>query len=255
MIILSTQIVYAHFLFLETDSTPKIIPTTQKVKIYFGHPDTKEFYEGEHLLPMIEKVNLYKPDGKIEKLKLMEEADGLTCEVKIKQKGIYIIVAKRTPSVYNPAWKGKPGFAILSEAYAKVMVWTGGVQKYDRTIGRGAEIIPLINPFYLKTGDVLKSKFLYNGKPMKGYYRAAHESENIHDENIAQIGEIAEDGTFSINITKPGAWFITAASHFDKPGKWTATFTHKRKWFTKGDEIKYDKKSFEAILTIYVPKK
>ena len=242
--------VRAHIPYLETNPNPRIIPTTQEVKVYFGHPHAPEtFYEGKDI--WVEDATLYKPDGTSEKLEFQAEANNLTSTVTLNQKGAYIILVKMGPFVYDPAWHGTPGSVRLSENYAQVMIYTGGLENWDRVIGQGAEIVPLVNPYYLLEGEEFQAKFLYNGEPVRGSYAAAHEAKDIHDPDVAQMGETAEDGTFSITITEPGMWLIKAEQIADESGVWEATWTPHEDWYAVGETLEYDRVKHQNTITVW----
>jgi len=243
--------VEAHFLYLETEDHPRTIPINQEVKIYFGHPNKPEtFYEGEHF--RIEEACLYKPDGNIEKLILKNEPHNLTSTITLSQKGEYIVMIKNLPSVYNPAWHGGKEPVKLSQSYAKVLIYTGGSENWDKVIGQGVEIIPQVNPHYLRVGDKFNVNFLYEGKPVRGEYAAAHETQGIHDPKIAQIGKTQKDGSFSIELNRSGMWAVTAKHNINKSGVWKASYAHKKGWFIKGEDLKYEQLSYSAIITFWV---
>ncbi len=244
----------AHVLYIEADVNPEI-PAEQEVKVLFGHPQAPE---GCYVYPEMEYALVHKPDGTIVELELKEEsgyrtaqkATYWTAEVTLDQEGDFFIVAERAPLAFDPMWHEHPGPVELRYEWAKVIVHGGGEEQWHKAVGLELEIVPLVNPYDLDVGDTFEAKLLYNGEPVQGEYAGAHESENIHDPKVAQVGETAEDGTFSIYISKPGMWTVKAMHDIEGSGTWTATWDH-RVFFKTGDKIDYEIVKNQTVMTMW----
>lgn len=253
LFVAAAGIASAHNLYIETEVNPEI-PVDQQVKILFGHPNAPESCM---TVPM-ENALVHKPDGSIVGLELKEEsgyrtaqeATYWTAEVTLDQEGDYVIVASRGSIYFDPAWHGLAGPPELTRDWAKVIIHGGGVEQWDRLVGLEFEIVPLVNPYDLEVGDTFEAKLLYNGEPVKGEYAAAHETESIHDPEVAQVGETAEDGTFSIYIEKPGMWTVKGAYYIEQSGTWTATW-NLGEYFHEGDVLEYEVERYQTMMTIW----
>ena len=253
LFIATTGIASAHNLYIETDTNPEI-PTEQEVQIHFGHPHAPESCM---TVPM-EYARVYKPDGTIVELELEEdsgyrtasEATYWTAEVSLEQEGDYVIVASRGSIFFDPAWHSLAGPPELTRDWAKVIIHGSGEENWDGAVGLELEIVPLVSPYDLEVGDTFTAKLLYNGEPVRGEYAAAHETESIHDPEVAQVGETAEDGTFSIYISKPGMWSIKGIYDIEESGTWTVTFDL-AEYFKEGDVLDYELERNQTIMTIW----
>jgi len=248
-----TGIASAHNLYIETDTNPEI-PIEQDVQIHFGHPNAPE----SCMTVPIEYARVHKPDGTIVELELEEdsgystasEATYWTTSVTLDQEGDYIIAASRGAIYFDPAWHDLSGPPELTRDWAKVIIDAGGEEQWDKAVGLELEIVPLVSPYDLEVGDTFTAKLLYNGEPVKAEYAAAHESESIHDPEVAQVGETAEDGTFSIYISKPGMWTVKGKYEIEESGTWTATFDLGQ-YFHEGDELEYEVERYQTMMTIW----
>lgn len=230
----------AHSLYMVTEDKPVITvvtPVKQEVGIFFGHPDAPDSFK---IMPM-QSATLHKPDGSTVVLDLEEEVNYWKTEIILDQNGDYFVTASREPAVYNPKMHGGPDKPQLIYDYPKVIIHAGVEENWYKVIGQELEIVPLVNPYDLHVGDTFTAQLLYNGKPVRGEYDAAHENESLHDPEEAQIGETDEDGMFSIKIDKPGMWLIQCAYSIEESGTWTTT---------QGEEQHYDSKNYRATMTL-----
>ncbi|MBA7593494.1 hypothetical protein ES703_00417 [subsurface metagenome] len=248
-----TGLASAHNLYIETDTNPEI-PTEQEVQILFGHPNAPESCM---TVPM-EYARVYKPDGTIVELELKEdsgyrtasEATYWSAKVTLDQEGDYVIAASRVPIYFSPAWHDLAGSPELTRDWAKVIVHGGGEEQWQKAVGLPFEIVPLVSPYGLRVGDTFRAQVLFNGEPIKAEYAAAHETESIHDPEVAQTGETAEDGTFSIYISKSGMWTVKGEYDIEEPGTWTATFDLGG-YFKEGDKLDYEVERYQTMMTMW----
>jgi uncharacterized GH25 family protein len=240
----------AHFLYIDTNDKPDA-PSVQAAKIIFGHPNSP----AGHIVPQLKEVKQYRPDGTVVDLKAIEKANHSVAYF-LHSGGVNIIVASREPSVYaGKLSKGDFGKILCCDGDAGNAVDPAtGMIPWAKVTGQELEIVPLGNPFNLHVGDTFKAAILSNGTPINGSYAGAHGTKSIHNATQAQIGETAEDGTFSIDITEPGMWQVKAEHIIEKPGTWIATNDNIRgdetKWLT-GDEVEYERERYRATLTFF----
>ena len=232
--------VSAHMLYIEAEDKPDA-PSVQAAKIIFGHPNHPE----GNRAPLLKEVKQYRPDGTVVDLKPIEKTNHSVAYF-LYQSGVHIIVASREPSVYKGKLsKGDYGKIICCGCCGEeAEITCAEMIPWAKDTGQGLEIVPLVNPFTLGVGDTFKAALLSNGAPINGSYAAAHETKHIHNATQAQIGDTAENGTFSIVITESGMWQVKAEYVIAKSGTWIAT---------TGDEVPYNWVRYRATLTFYVP--
>lgn len=248
----------AHMLYIEANDKLDI-PSVQAARINLGHPNIPV----ELKAPRIEEAKLYGPGDTIKDLKTLKKANYSVVYFLLNQNGDHIIGAKRV-GIYDPAWHNLTGIIPLQLIIdsAKIVIRAGGVSNTEKSgmipwakvIGQEWEIVPLVDPLSLHVGDTFKAALLYKGSPTRGTYAAAQETEDIHSPTVAQIGTTAEDGTFSIDITKPGMWQVVAEYTVEESGTWNATYDIARKgktYYSKGDEIVYEQVRHRSTLTFY----
>ncbi len=242
--------VSAHMLYIEANDKPDA-PSVQAAKIIFGHPNHPE----GNRAPLLKEVKQYRPDGTVVDLKPIEKTNHSVAYF-LYQGGVHIIVASREPSVYRGTLsKGDYGKIICCGCCGEEAVNPCEEKNsWAMDTGQGLEIVPLVNPFALHVGDTFEAVLLYNGAPINGSYAAAHETKGIHNATQAQIGDTAEDGTFSVTINEAGMWQVKAEYTIDESGTWIATYDKVRGnttyWLT-GDEVPYDRERYRATLTLY----
>ena len=292
----SVGIASAHTLYLITESEPEpAFSMEQEVILAYGHPEApwvnRRSYE-------IWNATLHSPDGNTMELDLDEldvivgvakMAEYWNTTVKLNQKGDYIVTASREPAIYNRSWMGHfeepPPVRLICE-YSKTFVHILEEGNWNRTIGLETELIPLVKPYDLQVGDTFRAQLLHNGMPVKGKYEAAHETECIHYPEEAQHGYTDDNGTFSINLTKPGMYLVAARYIVNESGNWTATHDAEEVWgieawlrpfisrfpllgrlihflkktgiyqpvdyYHEGKEVEYDIVHYKAVITIWV---
>lgn len=75
---------------------------------------------------------------------------------------------------------------------------------FDKVVGQRLEIVPLVNPFMLKTGQPLKVRVLYAGKPLAGVGVEVGDSMTIRKEEDIPRYKTNQDGVAEVPITKTG---------------------------------------------------
>jgi hypothetical protein len=248
----------AHMLYIEANDKPDI-PSVQAAEINLGHPNIPV----ELKAPRIEEAKLYGPGDTVKDLKPLKKANNSVVYFLLNQNGDHIIGAKRV-GIYDPAWHNLTGIIPLQLIIdsAKIVIRAGGESNTEKSgmipwakvIGQEWEIVPLVDPLSLHVGDTFKAALLYKGSPTEGVYATAHATQDIHSPAKAQMGTTAEDGTFSIEVNKPGMWQVVAEYTVEESGTWNATYDIVRQdkmHYLKGDEIVYEQVRYRSTLTIY----
>jgi uncharacterized GH25 family protein len=97
----------------------------------------------------------------------------------------------------------------LYTRYAKLLVQSGKRQDevYKRKVGLKHEIIPLSNPFGLKSGDYMECRVVFNDEP------AAHQLVKvwnfIGNRIFLQNIYTEKDGTMKFPISNAGPWMVS----------------------------------------------
>ncbi len=113
----------------------------------------------------------------------------------------------------------KPGKEFYSR-YTKLLIQCG--DKLDDTYKQKAnlrlEIIPLQNPYALKSGDYMQCLLLFNGKPCP--HQMVKIWNKIGNASIAQNAFSENDGTIKFPISSKGPWMVSTVKMIssEKPG-------------------------------------
>jgi uncharacterized GH25 family protein len=93
--------------------------------------------------------------------------------------------------------------------FVKLLVQVGNkkTESFKKAIGTPIEIIPLQNPYSLKSGDYLECKVLFNGKPLieqmvKVWYK-------INTTTFLQNMYTEKDGTVKFPLSSKGPWMVS----------------------------------------------
>lgn len=165
------------------------------------------------------------------------EQTGMTME---KPKGIFFnkqeLVLKETKKFEHKAWQTdykikKPGvhqFYVEPQAYfepaeekyiihvPKVMVLAYGLEDgWDEPLGLKYEIVPLVKPFGLYSGNLFQGKVLHNGKPASNVEVEVELFNEFNlkaptDSHITQVVKTDENGVFSFVMNHKGWWGFAA---------------------------------------------
>ena len=143
------------------------------------------------------------------------ELDGKKFNAYLEEDGIENILEERKKSgqLDNPSKE-------YYKRFAKLIVQAGTTtdDTYRKRIGFRYEIIPLTNPYTLKTGDYLECRVLWEDKP------AAHTMVKVwsHVGNRTFVQNIysEDDGTIKFPISTRGPWMVSAVKmiHSEKKG-------------------------------------
>ena len=196
----------AHFLtFLpNTDNVTSKDESTIKLDAMFIHPFEQTG------MTMVEPVGIFLGE---EKLPLKEttkfEHKAWASEYKIKRPGVYKF--HTVPQAY---------FEPAEEKYIihvpKLIISAFGLEDgWDEPLGLKYEIIPMVKPFALYSGNLFQGKVLHNGKP------AANVEVEVElynefglkapsDAHITQVVKTDDNGVFSFVMNHKGWWGFAA---------------------------------------------
>ena len=219
-----STISFAHTLWLNVSNySPEIYPKYgARTKVYFGwghHYPVDDFLSQETL----DDFSLIRPNGNKDKL-IPNPGGFLATSVSFKGPGTYLVCAKLKPGFYTMyEEKGrirhkigpKTGLkdivlSLYYEEYAKALI---NVDKesndsFKRHVGHNLEIVPLINPSQLKTGDLLPVQVLFKGKPARYCKVYATYSGFSTDCDFAYTTTTNGKGEARIRIIHHGPWLI-----------------------------------------------
>lgn len=104
--------------------------------------------------------------------------------------------------------------------YVKLLVQSGDKtdDTYKKKIGLRLEIMPLQNPYNLKSGDYLQCLILFNGKASP--HQMVKIWNRIGDTSILQNAYTENDGTIKFPISSKGPWMVSTVKMIasEKPG-------------------------------------
>ena len=224
---------FSHNLWLNAiDYSPDFSERTgAHTKIYFGFGHkfpVNDFLDKGKLI----EFKLIKPNGKSQDL---EPGEGgfLATPLIIKKEGAHVVSAATEHGFYTMYLKNgrmnhkmgtKKGLdkVILSlyyENYTKALINVGETTNdaYSTPVGHGIEIVPMENPYLKKTGDTLKLKVLYKGRPALFCNVFATYAGFSPTEDYAFTNKTNGQGISTIRILKPGHWIVKAVVR--KPAK------------------------------------
>lgn len=180
----------------------------------------------------IQRFSLRSPQGQEQLLKAGSGGFQAT-EIELATPGTYIATTELTPRISTSIIEnGKPksiafgrdkvpnGTKILDSkqiqysAKAILNVGSGNNQSASAIIGRGLELVPMLNPAQLKAGDYLPLKVYLNGKPLsRPYFYGSPQLEATYlgfasDGNNALTLGVSADGIARMRIQRHGIWQV-----------------------------------------------
>ncbi|WP_051461160.1 DUF4198 domain-containing protein [Aminobacterium mobile] len=173
--LLGSSSVYAHDFWVNASAPEKDLV---KAEIGYGHdfPNPEPIAEGR--VHLFDSLQLIKPDGV---LKLKQVGENYAYQEKeALKKGSYIVTGTYLPTFWS---KGSDGWAQKSRAqrpdatycekvtmFAKAVLNVSGSTSDEfvtKPIGQELEIVPLVNPAKVKTGEKFPVQILFDGKPLR----------------------------------------------------------------------------------------
>jgi len=107
--------------------------------------------------------------------------------------------------------------------YTKVVVNAMGLEEgWDSEVGLKTEILPLVRPYGLWTGNIFSGIVKLNGKPVPGaeieveYYNGANEVEAPSAPFVTQVIKADGNGVFHYAMPRAGWWAFAALSEDEK---------------------------------------
>lgn len=93
--------------------------------------------------------------------------------------------------------------------YAKLLLQTGkaGDDTYRKAVGTPLEIIPEKNPYLLKTGDFIRFKIVWQGKPLFGAMVKVFIKKNSR--TGLQTIYTGQDGMIEVPVSGGGSWMVS----------------------------------------------
>lgn len=121
-----------------------------------------------------------------------------------------------------PYWEPAEGKMIIH--YTKVVVDAYGAEEgWDASTGQPVEIMPLVRPYGLWTGNLFRGIVIHHGKPVPfaeievEYYNQDRKVQIPADPFITQVVKADGNGVFSYAMPKSGWWAFAALIDGDKP--------------------------------------
>jgi len=124
----------------------------------------------------------------------------------------------------DPAPYWEPAEQKMIIHYTKVVVDAFGAEEgWDAATGQPVEIIPLVRPYGLWTGNLFRGIVKHNGKPVPyaeievEYYNQDRKVKIPADPFVTQVLKADEHGVFAYAMPKSGWWGFAALLDGDKP--------------------------------------
>lgn len=209
---------YAHFgMLIPSDSM--VMQGENRIVVLnlsFSHP-----FEGEGMEMMEPKVfgvmtHEKKQDlkGELKKINVMGHT-AWKDDYHIKRPGIYMFFMEP-----EPYWEPAEDCFIIH--YTKTVVAAfGDAEGWDQEVGLKTEIVPLVEPFGLYTGNVFRGIVKLNGKPVPystvevEYYNKNKAIKAPTDYLVTQTIKADVNGVFSYAAPKAGWWGFAALNPAD----------------------------------------
>jgi len=104
------------------------------------------------------------------------------------------------------------------EKFAKAyLAGKNGSETYQEPVGHRLEIITSENPATLKSGEDLKVKVLFDGKPLKTELYATYDGFSSSPNTYAYFSSTDENGLARVRITSEGTWMVRVQHEIDQP--------------------------------------
>jgi len=206
----------AHFPWLLLEDGAISANRPLKWVIGYGHRfPLSGFMNGEEL----EEAVILGPDTEDKTVVTALSGIQFTSPSPLKEEGGYVLAVKRKSTFFTKTTEGykrqpKKGLKnVLSSgyyhSYMKAVANVGEVGgKVDAVVGHDLEIVPLVNPLTLRSGDDLPIKVLLRGKPFKTEFLATYGGFSTENGVYAYAASTDRHGMGKIRILASGAWLI-----------------------------------------------
>ncbi len=226
---------FAHFMVVYTPEIALDKGTDLDMRIVFTHPA-----EAGHTMDMggVEEFYVLKQRGDAEakKVDLMQYVKEITWTNPVSANKAYtaMVPKKEVRSMGDYVFVMKPGYyfekeeGIYMQQITKMILNVGGLPgNWADPVGLPCEIVPLIKPYAIWTGNVFKAQVLSNGKPVAGAEveveymshmpdlkaNAMPEKSSVdypHDAFITQTIFTDDNGYITFGVPKAGWWGFAA---------------------------------------------
>jgi uncharacterized GH25 family protein len=229
-ICLIVALVQAHEFWLQSAQYNYAVGEEMKVDFVVGENFTGEFWDLAK--NKVEKAEMHFPGGMIDLTPSVKPTKGKNLSYKFLKEGTHVLALKSNTAFiekegekFNEYLKEDGLENILEQriksnslaqpakefyqCFAKLIVQSGTVidETYRKRAGFRFEIIPLANPYALKSGDYLECRVLYENKP------SAHQLVKVwsHVGNRIFLQNIytENDGTLKFPISSSGPWMVS----------------------------------------------
>ncbi len=206
LLIVGLSFAKAHFL--------TFLPSTDNIEI---NEEANLSFDAMFIHPFEQKgMTMEKPEGifyKNKKLPLIETKKlgfkSWQTNYKVKRPGVYQFYVK--PQAYF-----EPAEEKFIVHVPKVIVSAYGFENgWDEPIGLKYEIVPLVKPFGLYSGNLFQGKVLYNGEAISNVEVEVEFFNEIglkapKNSHITQVIKTDENGVFSFVMNQKGWWGFAA---------------------------------------------
>ncbi len=226
---------FAHFMVVYTPEIALDKGTDLDMRILFSHPA-----EAGHMMDMGGVEEFYvlsqRGDSKVKKTDLKGYLKEITWKNPHSEAAAFsaVIPKKVVRSMGDYVFVMKPGYyfekeeGLYMQQITKLILNVGGIPgNWAEPVGLPCEIVPLIKPYGMWTGNVFKGQVLSNGKPVAGAeveveymshmpnlktnsMPAKSSVEYPHDAFVTQTIFSDADGYITFGIPKAGWWGFAA---------------------------------------------
>ncbi len=231
ILILSVALTNAHEFWLQPKKFRYTVGEEMKVDFMVGESFTGEFWDlGRH---KVEKAEMHSFGVVRNLMKDIKNTKGNNLTYKFIKEGTHLVALESNAAFIEldaakfNAYLKEDGMEDILESrksnnlldqpakeyykrYAKLLVQSGARKDdtFSKRIGFRYEIVPLQNPYNLKSGDYLECRLMWQGRP------SPHSLVKVwsHVGNRIFIQEIytEDDGTIKFPISNNGPWMVSA---------------------------------------------
>ncbi len=212
--------VQAHYMWLNANDYTPVENHGVNFSIGWGHAFYSPVMDVLYGKEMLGKIYMIGPDGKEIKVNALNEFQYASAD-KLSQDTYIAMVHRKegfsTKTTHGYVHKPRKGLkdVIYSRylgMYGKAIINVGAPtesKSFMQPVGIPLEIVPMVNPSHLKTGDYFRFKLLYQGKPLTENINASYAGFS-YDNAWAYTTRTKQDGIGEIKILSPGVWVIKA---------------------------------------------
>ncbi|CAK8720107.1 DUF4198 domain-containing protein [Candidatus Electronema halotolerans] len=259
-LLLASSSAFAHKLWLNPMEYFPAPGSSVEIGIGWGHKYPANRVHQELKEGMPDKIQALDPDG--QSAEMTKVSDGLY-KLKISKAGAYVITADNKPGFFTVTKDGRKwgnktevtadksqctNFYIGAKA---VLIAGGSDTGLERAAGQSVELVPLTNPGAVKKNDAFRVKVLFNGQPLadlplKAAYAGFDTVEEGSDPHAADMKKMADRPFPAEAVTDAKG---EAELHFDRPGYWMISLSHKSPY---PDKAVCDKYMYNMTYTLQV---